>query len=134
MGIVEVFGMICLTSLTGSFYFLCWLLVERILDRSGLIEENLIFLYMGLFFFTVPVLYAILRMMAMEADGAIVGTFLTPTPFILNLVRKIGWIWLAGMCTVSYTHLLARPPRIRWTNILRRCKEKSSRPRPITIK
>ncbi len=98
MGIVEVFGMICLTSLTGSFYFLCWLLVERILDRSGLIEENLIFLYMGLFFFTVPVLYAILRMMAMEADGAIVGTFLTPTPFILNLVRKIGWIWLAGMC------------------------------------
>lgn len=39
----------------------------------------------------VSVLYAILRMMTMEADGAIVGTFLTLTPFILELVRRIGW-------------------------------------------
>ena len=97
MGIVEIFGMICLTSLTGSIYFLCWLLVERMLDRIGLVEETLRFLYVGLFFFTVPVMYAILRMMTMEADGAIVGTFLTPTPFILELVRRIGWVWLAGM-------------------------------------
>lgn len=44
MGIVEIFGMICLTSLTGSIYFLCWLLVERMLDRIGLVEETLRFL------------------------------------------------------------------------------------------
>ncbi len=111
MILLSFFAMVFLTTFTGSVIFALWKVVSIGLERCGEIKQISSLMHVVIVFHLIPVVFAWLVYWTGAFVEGKVGNLLTVTPLLLETVRGLALIWVAGFVVEVIRYL--RMQRIR---------------------
>lgn len=101
----DIMYLLLFTTATGALVTILWLVVGEILERMGFLHITYKFLRLLLFFWTIPVIYVVLR--RLNAHGyRWYGDLFWPTPFLVHFSHIFNCIWVIGMGIGGYLYIV----------------------------
>lgn len=96
MGLISVFMMVFLTTITGSIVFTLWKLISVVLERCGKLKVIKSLLIVTIWFYLIPVVFSYFAYRTGLFGRTKTGTLFNSTPVFMAILQMGAIFWISG--------------------------------------